>query len=112
MRKYVLVSCLVLFSTAVIGSAITNQEQTKTPIKVQIGEAVTIDAATNLIVIKNEAGAEVKILISPATKITREGKKAALADVKPGDNVTSECEESPDGCKAKTVQATGQKPQQ
>jgi hypothetical protein len=109
MRKYVLVSCIVLFSMAVLGSAIANQEQAKVPSKVQSGQAVSIDAAANLIVIKDDAGTEVKILTSPATKITREGKKAALADLKPGDKVTSECEETPDGCKAKSVQATGPK---
>jgi hypothetical protein len=114
MRKYVLVCCVLMFSAALLGSAIASQEttgqETKMVGKVQIGEAVSIDAAANLIVIKDDAGAEVKLLISPATKITREGKKAVLADVKPGDKVTSECEESADGCKAKTVQATGPKP--
>ena len=106
MRKGVLV-CVVLFSTAVLASAISRQqEQTLKPVKVQNGQAVSIDAAQNVIVIKDDAGAEVKILVSPTTTITREGKKAALADLKEGDKVTSECEESPDGCKAKSVQAT------
>src|SRR6185503_17600898 len=102
MRKGVLVA-FVLFSTVVLGSALTNQEQTAKTTKVQNGQAVSIDAAQSLIVIKNDAGAEVKILVSPTTKITREGKTAALADLKEGDKVTSECEESADGCKAKSV---------
>ena len=113
MRKGVLV-CLVLFSTAVLASAIANQEQTRKPIKVQNGQAVSIDAAQNLITIKDAAGAEVKILVSPATKITRDGKAATLADLKEGDKVSSECEESADGCKAKSVKATAssEKPSQ
>ena len=104
MKKGVLV-CLVLLSMAVLTSALANQEQTRKPVKVQSGQAVTIDAAQSLIVIKDEAGAEIRILVSPTTKITREGKTAALADLKEGDKVTSECEESADGCKAKSVKA-------
>ena len=105
MKKGVLV-CVVLLSAAVFASAIVNQEQTRKPVKVQNGQAVSIDAAQNLIVIKDDAGAEIKILVTPTTKITREGKTAALAELKEGDKVTSECEESADGCKAKSVQAT------
>ena len=113
MRKGVLV-CVVLFSTAVLAIAISNQEQTRKPDKVHNGQAVSIDAAQNLIVIKDDAGAEIRILVSPATKITREGKTATLADLKEGDKVTSECEESDDGCKAKSVKATAsrEKPSQ
>ena len=105
MKKGVLV-CLVLLSMAVLASAIATQEQTRKPVKVTSGQAVSIDAAQNLIVIKDDAGAEIRILVSPTTKITREGKTAALADLKEGDKVTSECEESADGCKAKSVKAT------
>ena len=113
MRKCVLV-CVVLFSTAVLASAIANQDQTQKPTKVHNGQTVSIDAAQNLIVIKDDAGAEIRILVSPATKITREGKTATLADLKEGDKVTSECEESDDGCKAKSVKATAsrEKPSQ
>src|ERR1044071_3478350 len=105
MKKGVLVF-VVLLSTAVVASAIATQEQTRKPVKVQNGQAVSIDAAQSLIVIKDDAGAEIRILVTPTTKITREGKTAALADLKEGDKVTSECEESADGCKAKSVQAT------
>jgi len=78
--------------------------------KMQTGEVASIDAAKKEIVIKDDTGAEVHLLIAASTKITREGKAIALGDLKVGDKVASECEESPDGCKAKSVSVIPSEP--
>ena len=69
----------------------------------QAAEIVSIDATKNQIVIKDEAGAEVHLLTSASTKITRDGKDITLADLKAGDRLSWECEDSPDGCKATVI---------
>ncbi len=74
------------------------------------GEVVSVDATKNEIVIKDEAGTEAHLLISSSTKITRSGRPITLADVKAGDKVTSECEASADGCKAKSITVTSPAP--
>ena len=111
MKKYMLAISL-LVCTLMLGVAIAQdkpQEQAKpepaaqaTP-KAQSGEVTSIDATKNEIVIKDATGVEMRLIISTSTKLTKAGKTIALADVKVGDKVTSECEASSDGCKAKTV---------
>ena len=115
MRKFVFAVCVIL-CTALLGMAIaqqkTNEQQKpdkaapKVEAKTQAGEVVSVDPTKNEIVFKDEAGTEIHILIGTSTKITRDGKAITLGDVKAGDKLTSECEVSADGCKAKTVQVT------
>lgn len=111
MKKYVLAISVVL-CTVMLGMALAQekaaeqQKPDKAPqveAKAQTGEVASIDATKNEIVIKDEAGAEIRLLISTSTKITKDGKTIALADVKVGDKVTSECVASTDGCKAKSL---------
>jgi outer membrane biosynthesis protein TonB len=78
--------------------------------KILIGAVVTVDATKNEIVIKNEAGMEVHLSIVASTKIFREDKAIALADVKVGDTLTCECENSGEGCKAKGIVVTTPSP--
>lgn len=75
-------------------------------IKVRTGEVISIDVASNEIVIKDDAAVETRILVSSSTKITREGKSITLADVKVGDMLSSECAASSDVCKATSIQVT------
>ena len=102
MGKRVIALCALLLSVsvAVAISARTLGDPSRAP-KKQIGEVTSVDPANNQIVIKSDAGTEVTLIVSEATKITKEGKTVALADVKAGDQLTSECEESDSGCKAK-----------
>ena len=118
MGKFVLAVSVIL-CTVLLGVAIAQEkpepkqepkqpktEQPAKATKAYAGEVVSVDATKNEIVIKDEAGAETKLLVDKSTKITKEGKAISLADVKGGDKVTSDCEASGDGCKAKAVQVT------
>jgi hypothetical protein len=100
MKKFVLVCSVLLFAVSVTLAA---QNAPKNPPKVLTGDVVSVDAAKNLIVIKDAGGAEMTLLISSSTTITREGKGIALAEIKAGDSISSECEDSSGGCKAKSV---------
>jgi hypothetical protein len=115
MGKYVLAVAAVL-CIAVLGMAAAQQKSDdaaqKKAAKVQTGEVVSIDPMKNEIVIKDNTGAEAHLLISASTKITKAGKAITLADVKVGDILSSECEDSSDGCKAKSVQVTPPAPSQ
>lgn len=79
-------------------------EPDQKPLTVRTGEVVSIDATKNEIVIKDDAGVESHLLTGGTTKITRAGKTIAFADVKVGDKVSSECADSTDGCKAKSIE--------
>ena len=93
---------LFVLSTARLSQGSSAQKSAK----VQTGEVVSVDAAKNEIVIKDASGAEARLLVSSATKITKEGKGIQLAEIQAGDMVTSECEDSADGCKAKSVKVS------
>jgi Cu/Ag efflux protein CusF len=111
MAKHVLAIC-VLVCTGMVGAVVAQEKpnEQKKPeqapaaaAKIQTGEVASIDAAKNEIVIKDEAGAEIHLLVGTSTKITKAGKEASLGDLKVGDKVSTECEESTDGCKAKSI---------
>jgi hypothetical protein len=104
MKKLVLVCSVVLLAVSVVVAA------QNTP-KVLSGSVVSVDAAKNLIVIKDAAGAEMNLLISSSTTITRDGKGIGLAEIKAGDSISSECEDSSGDCKAKSVRVTAPKSQ-
>src|SRR5215510_12229753 len=119
MGKFLLAVSVIL-CMAVLGVAIAQQTEQKPPKTEQkpktdqpakaatpyTGEVVSVDATKNEIVIKDEAGTETKLLIDKSTKITKDGKAITIGDVKGGDKLTSECEASNDGCKAKSVQVS------
>jgi len=114
MGKYMLVICAIL-CFALAGVAV-GQEKPKDPQKsesspppapkVLTGEITSIDAAKNDVVIKDETGAEVHLMIATSTKITKAGKAISLADLKVGDKLSAECDDSAAGCKAKTIAVT------
>jgi|GEM_PF-2284999 len=82
-------------------------DQEKKPALAQpAGDVVSIDAMKNELVIKDNAGVETHLLITASTTITKEGKTITLADIKAGDKITSECEDTADGFKAKTITVT------
>jgi hemolysin activation/secretion protein len=80
--------------------------------KVLTGDVVTVDATKNEIVIKDNGGMEVHISIGASTKFFKGDKAIALADVKVGDKLTCECENTGEGCKAKAIVVTPPTPSQ
>jgi hypothetical protein len=114
MKKYTLVLFVAVATAVFVLSAakLSQGSSAQKSAKVQSGEVVSVDAAKNEIVIKDASGGESHILISSATKITKEGKGIQLAEVQAGDIVTSECDESADGCKARSVKVSRAKASQ
>ena len=104
----VVATAVFVLSTAKLSQGSSAQKSAK----VQTGEVVSVDAAKNEIVIKDDSGGETHLLVSSATKITKEGKGIQLADVQSGDLVTSECDDSADGCRAKSVKVSRAKASQ
>ena len=118
MKKYML-AVSVFLCTVMLGIAIAQEKPTekqkpektqkveekaqKPEAKIQTGEVVKIDATKNEIVIKDDAGAEVRLLVSTSTKFTKADQTIALSDLKVGDKVASECEASTDVCKATSI---------
>lgn len=90
----------------------TDQQVQKPALVQSAGDVVSIDAMKNEMVIKDNAGVEAHLLITGSTTITRGGKSITLADIKAGDKITSECEVTPDGLKAKTITVTSPAPSQ
>ena len=84
----------------------------KAAAKARAGEVISIDATKNEIVVKDENDAELHLLIGTSTKITRDGKTLAIADVKAGDKLLIDCEGSAEGCKAKSIQVAVPPPPQ
>jgi glucose/arabinose dehydrogenase len=83
-----------------------DEQKQKTVLAQPAGEVVSIDAMKNELVIKDNAGVQTSLLITASTTITSGGKTITLADIKAGDKITSECEDTTDGFKAKTIIVT------
>ena len=112
MARYFLAVTFVLCAV-LLGTAVAQEKQEKkdeaaaNPAKItRTGQVVSIDAMKNEIVIKDNAGVETHLLVATSTKINRAGKTITLADVKAGDTIACECEDSADGCKAKSITVT------
>ena len=71
--------------------------------KAQAGKVVAIDTAKNELAVKDEKGSEKTMAVSPNTKIMKEGKEIALADVKAGDRIIYELDGSSNPPVAKTL---------
>lgn len=108
MKKSIFALSTLLLAAVVALAAMpqTTEKSSSQGAKSHSGEVVSVDAAQNRITIKDQAGKETTLLISTDTKITKEGKAITLADIKAGDQVSSDCEESAEGCKAKSVRVT------
>jgi hypothetical protein len=78
--------------------------------KAQAGKVVAIDTAKNELAVKDEKGAEKVMAVSPDTKILKEGKEIALADVKAGDRVIYELDGASDPPVAKSLTIMSAKP--
>jgi hypothetical protein len=114
LKRYMLAVSVILCALviAVAQEKAAEQKPDKAKVKAQTGLVQSIDAAKNEIVIKDDAGAEIRLLVSSSTKITKAGKTIALADIKVGDKLSTDCEVSADGCTAKSIKVTGPSPGQ
>jgi hypothetical protein len=105
MKRFMLaipvILCVLMAAVAIAQEATEHQKPAKA--KAHTGEVTSIDAAKNEIVIKDSAGAEVRLLVSTSTKITKAGKTIPFADLKVGDKLATECDMSADGCTAKHI---------
>ncbi|HEV2668681.1 MAG TPA: hypothetical protein VG324_27435 [Blastocatellia bacterium] len=109
MKKFMFAFSLVLFLTSLgltsaagYQSASSAQKAAKTV----SGEVLSVDPAKNEMVVKDEAGSEVRLLVGKATKVTKEGKAISLADVKPSEKVICEAEESAGSWTAKSIRVS------
>jgi hypothetical protein len=110
MRKH---SLALLGIIVLLGLTCLAQDQTpaQNTTKVRSGQVVAVDAARNEITIKDGTGTESRLMISSDTKIMKGGKAIGLADVKAGDTVTCDCDESAGGCKARSITVSAPKPE-
>lgn len=113
MKKCLFAFSLIIF-LASLGVAMNTQDQLKSTSqkaasKTVNGEVMSVDSAKNEIVVKDDAGAEVRLLTSKSTKVTREGKSIGLTDVKPSEKVICEAEESSGTWIAKSIRVSASK---
>jgi len=113
MKKCLFTFSLIIFMAS-LGLAMATEHQTsqtaaQKATKTVSGEVVSVDAAKNEVVVKDDAGAEVRLATNKSTKVTKEGKAVALADLKPSDKVTCEAEEATGGWLAKSIRVSAVK---
>jgi hypothetical protein len=113
MKKSIFAFSLVLF-LASFGLAGANARQSdqsaasssQKTAKTVSGEVVSVDPAKNELVVKDETGGEVRLLVGKSTKVIKEGKAISLADLKPSEKVVCEAEESGGAWAAKSVRVS------
>lgn len=109
MKKYALtlvsmmmvMACFVSVQTR--GNAWLTQASQEPAAKSGAGKVVAVDAAKNQLKVKDDKGAEKSISVTADTKITKEGKDVALAELKTGDRVMYELDGSADTPVAKML---------
>jgi len=72
-------------------------------LKTHSGEVVSVDTTENQIVIKQRTGKEMTLEVAPDARITKARQTITLSDVKPGDRVTTRCDESGGKCVLKSI---------
>ncbi len=72
-------------------------------LKTHSGEVVSVDTTKNQIVIKQRTGKEMTLEVAPDARITKARRPITLSDVKPGDRVTTRCDESGGKCVLKSI---------
>jgi hypothetical protein len=115
MKKFVFAFSLVLFLTSLGLAGATRYQsapsaapsaQKEKAAKTVSGEVVSVDTAKSELVVKDETGGEVRLMVGKATKVTKEGKAISLADVKPSEKVICEAEESAGSWTAKSIRVS------
>jgi Cu/Ag efflux protein CusF len=96
---------LILFVASLGQAAITaHQPAFSAEDKTVSGEVASVDADKKEVVIKDSAGAEVRLVVNDSTKLTKGDETVSLADLKPGVKVTCEAAESEGKLVAKSIQ--------
>src|SRR5215470_3082378 len=90
-----LMATLGLAMTAHSSSSATQKSQKA--MKTVTGEVASVDSAKNELVVKDDAGAEVRLMIDKSTKVTKEGKPITIAEVQPSEKVICDAEETANG---------------
>ena len=109
MKKFMFAFSLVLFLTSIGLAGATGYQSDKSAqkaAKTVSGEVMSVDPAKNELVVKDETGSEVRLLVGKATKVTKQGKAISLADVKPSEKVTCEAEEAAGSWTARSIRVS------
>jgi hypothetical protein len=110
MKKTMVAFSFILLA-AWLGLAMPHvQSEGKTTAKTISGEVLSASASE--VVVKDGTGTEAHVMIDNSTNITRDGKSIALGDIKVGDVITADCEDSGGTLKAKDIRVTSMKPKQ
>ena len=110
MKKFIFAFSLVLFLTSLgLAGAANGQSgssegsSAQKAAKTVSGEVMSVNPAKNELVVKDETGSEVRLLVGKSTKVVKEGKAISLADLKPSEKVICEAEESAGSWTAKSI---------
>ena len=112
MKKFMFAFSLVLFlaSIGLAGATMRQSDQsaqsTQKAAKMVSGEVVSVDAAKSELVVKDDTGSEVRLLVNKGAKVIKEGKTISLADLKPSEKVICEAEESGGSWMAKSIRVS------
>ena len=111
MKKCLLAISLIL-SMATLGLATTAQQSSASTTSTQkakktvSGEVASVDSAKSELVVKDDAGAEVRLMFDKSTRVTKEGKPITIKEVKPSEKVVCDAEETANGWLAKSIQVS------
>lgn len=104
MKKILAIATLCLMMAGMAMAAQQQEKAAQKPaLKTHTGEVVSVDTTKNEIVIKQRTGKEMTCPLAADVKITKARKQVALADIKPGDQVTCRCDESGGKCSVKSI---------
>ena len=110
MKKFMFAFSLVLFLTSLgLAGAANGQSgssegsSAQKAAKTVSGEVVSVNPAKNELVVKDETGGEVRLVVGRTTKVIKEGKAISLADLKPSEKVICEAEESAGSWTARSI---------
>jgi predicted RNA-binding protein with EMAP domain len=113
MKKFIFAFSLVLFLTSLGLAGAANQQSgssdgssAQKAAKTVSGEVMSVNPAKNELVVKDETGGEVRLLVGKSTKVIKEGKAISLADLKPSEKVICEAEESAGSWTAKSIRVS------
>jgi len=110
MKKFIFAFSLVLFLTSLgLAGAANGQSgssegsSAQKAAKTVSGEVMSVNPAKSELVVKDENGGEVRLLVGKTTKVIKEGKAISLADLKPSEKVICEAEESAGSWTARSI---------
>src|SRR5215467_8800100 len=109
MKKFMFAFSLVLFLASIVLAGATvrqsdpSAQSTQKAAKTVSGEVVSVDMSKNELVVKDETGGEVRLMVGRSTRVMKEGKAISLADLKPSQKVVCEAEESAGSWAAKSI---------